>query len=70
MAIFDRDATGALTQKPGPAGCITEGGAGSCQAGQAFAGGLSLAISPDGKDLYVASINSSGIAAFARNTDG
>lgn len=30
VAIFDRDAAGALTQKPGTAGCVSEGGAGGC----------------------------------------
>lgn len=66
LAIFDRDSVGgALTQKPGQAGCISmDGGAGgafadsiargSCATATAIAGAIAAAVSPDGKNVYVA----------------
>lgn len=66
LAIFDRDPVGgALTQKPGQAGCISmDGGAGgafadsiapgSCATATAIAGAITAAVSPDGKNVYVA----------------
>jgi DNA-binding beta-propeller fold protein YncE len=80
IAIFDRDpATGELTQKPGTAGCISEGGfsdpmqagtLGVCQSGVAMRGISSIAILPDGSALYAAAQNSSGLDVFARAPDG
>jgi DNA-binding beta-propeller fold protein YncE len=57
MSILDRDpATGALRQKPGAAGCVSEGGAkGACQSARAFAEPAGVAVSPDGMSVYVAS---------------
>src|SRR5947208_3007499 len=51
VAVFDRDpTTGALTQKPGTAGCISENGtSGACQDGTALDAPLSVTTSPDGK---------------------
>jgi DNA-binding beta-propeller fold protein YncE len=80
IAIFDRDpATGELTQKPGTAGCISEGGLsdpmqagtqGACLSGVAMRGISSVAILPDGSALYAAAQNSSGLDVFARAPDG
>jgi DNA-binding beta-propeller fold protein YncE len=67
IAIFDRDpATGALTQKAGGAGCVSDKGDGGCQAGRAFGGVLEVTFSPDGRNLYVSSIESSSVAVFNR----
>ncbi len=68
LAIFDRDpATGALTQKPGTAGCISEDGtAGACQVGRALALG-DLDVSPDGRSLYLAAAGSSAVSIFDRD---
>ncbi len=69
VAIFNRNtATGALTQKPGRAGCIAEGGAGGvCQQGKALGGAAGVAVSPDGKSVYVSSLTSNGVAIFHRD---
>ena len=48
-------ATGDLTQPAGTAGCISETGAGPCADGHALNGPSGVAVSPDGKSVYVAS---------------
>ena len=70
VAIFDRNATtGALTQKPGTAGCISEtGSAGACQDGRALDDIVGLSVSLDGKSVYAAAAGSDAIAVFTRNT--
>src|SRR6266511_4998235 len=61
VAIFDRNPTsGALTQKAGTAGCISDDGTGgSCQDGVALTGAADVTVSPDGTSVYVASADSS-----------
>jgi DNA-binding beta-propeller fold protein YncE len=54
--------TGALTQPAGAAGCVSENGAGPCGDGHGLVGPVSVAVSPDGKSVYVASSDSSGCA--------
>jgi DNA-binding beta-propeller fold protein YncE len=56
IAVFDRDTTtGALTQKAGNDGCVSDdGNAGSCEDGL-FVNPATLAISPNGKSLYAGS---------------
>jgi DNA-binding beta-propeller fold protein YncE len=70
IAIFDRDAgTGGLTQKPGMAGCISDTGSGCvCQVGRALPNPQILAISPDGRSLYVVSGADNAVAIFDRDT--
>jgi 6-phosphogluconolactonase (cycloisomerase 2 family) len=61
--------TGEITQLPGTAGCVSEtGSAGACADGQALDGPAGLAISPDGKSVYVGSLNSDAVAVFQRDT--
>jgi DNA-binding beta-propeller fold protein YncE len=69
LAVFDRDAaTGALTQKPGSAGCISEDGSGgACQNGTALQGTFGVVASPDGKSVYVGSDTSGAVAVFERD---
>jgi hypothetical protein len=69
LAVFDRDpGTGALTQKPGTAGCVSEDGSGGlCQDGTALAGAVGVATSPDGNSVYVASHESDALAVFDRD---
>jgi DNA-binding beta-propeller fold protein YncE len=69
VAVFDRDpTTGALTQKPGTAGCISEDGSGgACQNGAALDTAASVAASPDGTSVYVAAAGSDAIAVFDRD---
>jgi DNA-binding beta-propeller fold protein YncE len=63
-------AVGELTQKPGAAGCISQGGSGGCRPGVGLLGASSIATSPDGKSVYVASAGSDAVAIFNRNDDG
>jgi DNA-binding beta-propeller fold protein YncE len=64
VAAFARDSSGKLTQLSGSAGCVTETGGGGCTKARAVKGASSLAISPDGKTVYVVSFN---FAVLARN---
>jgi DNA-binding beta-propeller fold protein YncE len=70
VAVFSRDRrTGALTQLAGPAGCISnDGSGGSCTVGKALLEATSVAVSENGKSVYVASSGSNAVAAFARTT--
>ena len=77
VASYDSDAvarlnrnttTGAITQPAGTAGCISETGAGPCADGHGLDGPRSVAVSPDGKSVYVASPDSNAVARLNRNT--
>ena len=77
VSILDRDpSTGKLTQKAGTSGCISENGTsgapnftpGACVDGVALNGPTSVSVSPDGKNLYVASYSSDAVSIFDRNT--
>jgi DNA-binding beta-propeller fold protein YncE len=64
VAVFDRDlSTGALTQKVGLDGCISESG-GACADGVALMAPQAIAVAPDGRSAYVASILSDAVAVF------
>jgi DNA-binding beta-propeller fold protein YncE len=66
VAIFKRDpATGALHQLAGTAGCVSESGKDGCATGRGLSFAFSLAINPDGRNLYVAGLDD--VATFARN---
>ena len=60
--------TGALTQPAGTAGCISDDGSGPCTDGRALNGAASVAVSPDGKSVYAASVNNDSVVRFNRNT--
>jgi DNA-binding beta-propeller fold protein YncE len=70
VAAFRRSSTnGALTQLSGKAACISETGNGrQCRDGVGLAGVVSVAVSPDGKNVYAATVESQGVAALARKT--
>lgn len=70
VAVFDRAASGALTQKPGAAGCISDTGAGGCVDGRALGKVRSVTISPDGKHAYVTSLSAGAVAVFDRAATG
>jgi DNA-binding beta-propeller fold protein YncE len=60
--------TGDLSQPPGPAGCISETGVGPCIDGHALDGANSVAVSPNGKSVYVAASASNAVVRLNRNT--
>jgi DNA-binding beta-propeller fold protein YncE len=73
LAIFDRDrAGGGLTQKAGEAGCITNNGSQrgattrtkSCATARGLFQVSSLTVSPDGRNVYVTSVD---VLAFKRD---
>jgi DNA-binding beta-propeller fold protein YncE len=65
LAVFARDrATGALRQLAGRQGCLGPSTRGGCAAARALYGPESVAVSPDGRNVYVAA--SGGLAVFAR----
>jgi DNA-binding beta-propeller fold protein YncE len=61
-------ATGDLTQPAGTAGCVSETGAGPCADGHALGSANSVAVSADGKNVYVASGGSNAVVRLNRNT--
>lgn len=67
VAIFDRDHTGTLRQKPGESGCVSETGAGTCADGSALDGVIGIAVSTDGRAVYSASMRSDAVASFDRD---
>jgi DNA-binding beta-propeller fold protein YncE len=74
VAVLARDTTtGALTQLPGTAGCVSRDGQGPCTRGKALGRPRAIAVSPDGKNVYVAGGNASvnatnAVAVFRRST--
>jgi DNA-binding beta-propeller fold protein YncE len=66
VAVFDRAGDGTLTQKPGPAGCISDTLLANCDFGSGLEGAKSVAVRPDGRSAYVASSLSDSVAVFDR----
>jgi DNA-binding beta-propeller fold protein YncE len=72
VAAFARaSSTGALTQLPGTAACLRDVRAGveedTCGRASGLDGATSLAISPDGRNVYVTSFGGAAVAVLARN---
>jgi DNA-binding beta-propeller fold protein YncE len=83
VAVFTRNrSSGALTPLAGTAGCLSEVRAvPACASGRALEGAFGVTVSPDGRNVYVATgfdrriegpratggFEASGVAAFARN---
>ncbi|HEX4668438.1 MAG TPA: YncE family protein [Solirubrobacterales bacterium] len=68
IAVFNRDArSGRLTQPKGAAGCIAAKGAGGCAPAIGLNGPNSVAVSPDGRNVYAASLVSEAVTVFDRN---
>lgn len=70
VAVFDRAVDGTLTQKAGAAGCVWASAIGPCASGDALSDPLSVAVSPDGTSVYVASLTSDAVAIFDRSASG
>jgi DNA-binding beta-propeller fold protein YncE len=72
IAIFSRSRrTGRLTQLPGRRGCVHHRRAdprpSPCTRARALGGPAALGLSPDGRNLYVASAGSDALSVFHRN---
>jgi DNA-binding beta-propeller fold protein YncE len=68
IAIFKRDPrTGTLTQGKGAAGCIAAKGANGCAPAVGLDGPNSVAVSPDGRNVYATSLGSEAVTAFHRD---
>jgi sugar lactone lactonase YvrE len=69
VTLLNRNTTtGAISQPAGSAGCVSETGAGPCADGHALDAARSVAVSADGKSVYVASYVSNAVARLNRNT--
>ncbi len=67
VGVFFRDPlTGTLTQRSGTGACVQESGANGCADGVGLVDPINLVVSPDGAHLYVTTIGSDAVAAFAR----
>lgn len=68
IAIFRRNKrTGVLKQAPGKLGCVAAKRARGCGAARGLEGTNSIAISPDGGQVYATARDSSSVAAFRRD---
>lgn len=69
VAVFARDRrTGNLEQLSGRRGCIHHRNrSGGCSVARALGGPIALAISPDGRNVYVVSAGSDALTTFSRN---
>lgn len=68
IAIFTRNArSGKLTQAKGTAGCIARKGANGCASASGLDGPNSVAVTPDGRSVYVASLKTNALLSFKRN---
>ncbi|NLT06521.1 MAG: beta-propeller fold lactonase family protein [Solirubrobacterales bacterium] len=68
IAIFARNSrTGKLAQRKGRAGCVARRGTDSCAPARALNGPNSVAVSADGRNVYVTSRVSDAVTAFRRN---
>ncbi len=68
IAVFRRNPkTGALGQPSGAAGCVAAKGASECGKAIGLNGPNSVAVSPDGRNVYATSRGSNAITAFQRN---
>jgi len=68
IAVFVRNKkNGTLTQGAGKAGCISAQGKGGCAKAVGIDGPNSVAVSPDGRNVYATARNSSTLLSFRRN---
>ena len=69
IVVFDRNTiTGAITQKAGTAGCISNSGSGgACVDGESLVGLQQVVISPDGDNVYAVASNTGALLVFDRN---
>lgn len=65
--VLDRNQeTGAVAQKPGPPGCVAPKSVSGCTRGRALRGASSIAVSPDGRNVYSTAFGSNAVDVFRR----
>jgi DNA-binding beta-propeller fold protein YncE len=68
VAVFARNATtGDLSQLAGFTGCLTDDRTAGCTRARALNGAFDVAVSPDGRNVYVAASADNAIAFFTRD---
>jgi DNA-binding beta-propeller fold protein YncE len=68
VAVFRRSPrTGALRQLRGHGGCVRQGAARGCAGARALTDPAAILVSPDGRNVYIASFGSNAIAVFGRS---
>jgi DNA-binding beta-propeller fold protein YncE len=70
VAAFTRTATGGLAQLPAAAGCVGGEAADGCAPARGLEQPTDLALSADGRNVYVSSFGSGSVAAFSRSSTG
>ena len=67
VVVLDRDAgSGALKQKPRRPGCLVKAARQQCLRGRALLGAGSIAVSPDGRNVYATAFKSDAVTVFRR----
>ncbi len=68
IAVFKRaPASGRLSQPSGTGGCVAAAGASGCGRALGLYGPNSVAVSPDGRNVYATSLVTNAVDAFRRN---
>jgi DNA-binding beta-propeller fold protein YncE len=69
LDVFNRNAdSGAVTQKPRAPGCLVGSPPPGCLLGRGLHGASSVAVSPDGRNVYSAAFGSDSVGIFRRVT--
>jgi DNA-binding beta-propeller fold protein YncE len=64
--VLDRKPSGIVRQKPGRAGCLAPASVPGCTRARALRGVSSIALSPDGRNVYATAFGSSALDVFRR----
>ncbi len=71
LSIFRRNPrTGALTQLAGKSGCLNNRGESGCAVAKGLLTPTAVAVSPDGRNVYVASLYDFAVSVFSRSRTG
>ena len=65
--VLSRNSNGAVRQLPGPGGCLARKQIQGCTFARALSGVSSVAVSPDGRNVYAAAFESNAVDVFRRN---
>jgi DNA-binding beta-propeller fold protein YncE len=65
--VLNRGKAGSVAQKPGAAGCLAPPSVSGCTRARALKGVSSIAVSPDGRNVYSTSFESNAVDIFRRN---